>query len=58
MGGSKGGDLTGNSVPTGGVFDISVYYIPRRSYFITATCRAKCQRVRVWTSLSLLKGRY
>ena len=32
QGGYKGGDLTGNSDPTYGVFDLSVYYIPRYSY--------------------------
>ena len=31
-GGDKGGDLTDNSDPTHGVFDLSVYYTPRYSY--------------------------
>ena len=31
-GGDKGGDLTDNSDPTHGAFDLSVYYTPRYSY--------------------------
>ena len=35
-GGGKGGDLTGNSDPTHGAFDLSVYYIPWYSYSLLA----------------------